>query len=121
VFSAHSRDDAAKTAPPTVTLTLDEPSDQEPPLVTLPDEDNAGLGGIAPPIGTGFAPAPTVEVSPAIPTAASPPIVSPVPVALPRAIPVGYAYPQVWLLPVVFLVLIPLAGSALTRDLTPYS
>ena len=41
------------------------------------------------------------------------------PVAAPQTITVGYAYPVVWLLPLAFLVLVPLAARALTRDLTP--
>ena len=39
------------------------------------------------------------------------------PVALPRTVTVGYAYPGVWLLPLVFLVLVPAAARALTKDL----
>ena len=34
-----------------------------------------------------------------------------------QTITVGYAYPAVWLLPLVFLVLVPVATKALTRDL----
>jgi hypothetical protein len=119
VFSAHSRDDVAKTPPATVTLTLEEPSSEEPGPVTLPDQDDAGLGGIAPPIGTGFALAPTTEVQTAVPTTLQPSLPVTTPAALPRTI--GYAYPQVWLLPLLVLVMVRLAGSALTRDLTPKS
>ena len=40
-------------------------------------------------------------------------------VAQPQTVTVGYAYPAVWLLPLAFLVLVPLAARALTKDLTP--
>ena len=45
--------------------------------------------------------------------------VNAIPMVTPRTITVGYAYPAVWLLPLVFLVLVPVAARALTRDLTP--
>ena len=76
------------------------------------------MPAVAPPVGTGFAPAPTPE----LPVVEQPPAVVPpatVPVALPRTITVGYAYPAVWLLPLVFLVLVPAAARALTKDLAP--
>jgi hypothetical protein len=112
VFSAHDRTDAAKTPPASVALTLAVPDEQQvsPPLDT-------GLPAVAPPIGTGFAPAPTPELP--APAAQQPSVVPPatVPVALPRTVTVGYAYPGVWLLPLVFLVLVPAAARALTKDL----
>lgn len=118
VFSAHSRVDAAKTQPATVTLTLeDRPTELEPGF-TLPDD--TGLGPIAPPVGTGFAPAPAVEAPAVEPPAVVPPVaVDTTPVAQPTIITLGYAYPAVWLLPLVFLVLVPLTARALTKDLAP--
>ena len=113
VFSAHDRTDAAKTLPATASLTLDVPDEDvaSPPL-------DSGLPAVAPPVGTGFAPAPTPDLS--APAAQQPSVVPPatVPVALPRTVTVGYAYPGVWLLPLVFLVLVPAAARALTKDLT---
>ena len=41
------------------------------------------------------------------------------PIAQPQTLTVGYAYPAVWLLPLAFLVLVPLAARALTKDLAP--
>jgi hypothetical protein len=113
VFSAHDRTDAAKTPPATASLTLDVAEED----VTEPPTDS-GLPAVAPPVGTGFAPAPTPQLP--VQAAQQPTVVPPaaVPVALPRTLTVGYAYPGVWLLPLVFLVLVPAAARALTKDLT---
>jgi hypothetical protein len=115
VFSAHDRTDAAKTPPAAVSLTVEVPEQEVPaPLDTR-------LPAVTAPVGTGFAPAPAPAAQ--LPgTAVQPPAVVPpasVPVALPRTITVGYAYPAVWLLPLVFLVLVPAAARALTKDLAP--
>lgn len=122
VFSSHSRTDAAKTPPATATLSIVEPKadsvDQQ-PVVSLPNNDTPSLGGIAPAIGTGFAPVPSSVEGPAVtaPVVNAPAIPAPVPVG--RTITVGYAYPIIWLLPLAFLLLVPLAARALTRDLMP--
>lgn len=118
VFSARTRTDAAKTAPATVTLTLaDKPVDGGPV-----DEPVLPPSAEAPPIGTGFAPAPTPQLPEqpgAQPEFAPPTTAGSQPVAQPRFVTVGYAYPTVWLLPLAFLVLVPAAAKALTKDLTP--
>jgi hypothetical protein len=116
VFSAHDRTDAAKTPPASLSLTL-ETDEPDGPLGSLPD--GSGLPPVAPPVGTGFAPAPTPELP--VPSAQPPAVVPQAggPVALPRTVPVGYAYPGVWLLPLVFLVVVPVTARALTRDLSP--
>lgn len=114
VFSAHDRTDAAKTAPAAVSLTLDVPEDVVPETTPL----DTGLPAVAPPVGTGFAPAPAPQLP--VAGAQQPTVVPPAaaPVALPRTVTVGYAYPAVWLLPLAFLVLVPAAARALTKDLT---
>jgi hypothetical protein len=121
VFSAHTRSDAAKTAPASVVLTLEDGRPHQPtdtPTVALPDSNNPGLS-VAPPVGTGFAPAPAVNPPADIaPSQAAAPIVTN-PVAQPQTVTVGYAYPAVWLLPLAFLILIPAAARALTKDLAP--
>ncbi|MHB8669542.1 MAG: hypothetical protein ACYDAD_03125, partial [Acidimicrobiales bacterium] len=38
---------------------------------------------------------------------------------VPRRFSVGYAYPTVWLLPLIMALLVALLGRELTRDLTP--
>jgi hypothetical protein len=86
VFSAHDRTDAAKTPPASVSLTLDVQEEE----VAAPPLDS-GLPAVAPPVGTGFAPAPTPDLPG--PTVQQPSVVPPAttPVALPRTITVGYA------------------------------
>lgn len=117
VFSAHTRTDAAKTAPAAVTLSV---ADQVTDGGSL--EQPAVPPVVAPPIGTGFAPAPSLQLPEQ--TVMQPTVVPPIttglqPVAQPRIITVGYAYPTVWLLPLAFLLLVPAATKALTKDLTP--
>jgi hypothetical protein len=116
VFSSHDRADAGKTAPATMSVTLDTtpaPSYTPPPVTT--------------PVGTGVAP-PALGPVALPPVAVQPPAVSnpapqvpvqPVPQA--RTITVGYAYPTVWLLPLAFLLIVPVVARTLTRDLTPIS
>jgi hypothetical protein len=117
VFSSASRTGSGKTDPPVLTLSLAPSSAGVPqvpvdvptaaPVTTLP-----GLGVGIPSVPAPTVPSPQVQV----PTVTTPQIQ---PVAAPRTITVGYAYPAVWLLPLVFLVLVPLVAGALTRDLTP--
>ena len=123
VFSAHDRADAAKTPPATLTLSVTDEevvSTPEQPAVELP-EVVAPVGGgfvAAPPLDSGFAPAPAVQAPlPAAPLAPQLPAQQVLPTA--QTVTVGYAYPVVWLLPLVFLVLVPLAVKALTKDLVP--
>lgn len=118
VFSSHSRADAAKTPPATLTLVVHDAqvSASGPALATVTQPTPAP---IAPPVGTSFAGPPSSIV--AAPSAVSPPVIAGVPVAQPRTITVGYAYPVVWLLPLGFLLLIPLTAKALTKDLVPAS
>jgi hypothetical protein len=120
VFSAHDRADQAKTAPASLRVTLTptpQPSFEEAPAApAVPLADTApppALGTVSvPPVGS--APPPAVgQVAPQVPQQ------QPVPLA--RAIRVGYAYPAVWLLPLAFLLMVPLVARALTQDLTPAS
>ena len=120
-FSSHTRTDAAKTPPATLTLTLsDEPvvSTPEAPAVELPGPTFPVDSGFAPGPATGFVP--PVDV-PSVSAPSAPVVQQPQPQTVPTAqtITVGYAYPVVWLLPLAFLVLVPLATKALTRDLAP--
>jgi hypothetical protein len=115
VFSAHDRADAAKTAPATMTLGLngeDISPPEEFPEAEVPDVPDP----VAVDPGTGFVSSPTVPTinEPVAPTV---PQVQPVPTA--QTVTFGYAYPIVWLLPLVLLVLVPLATKALTKDLSP--
>lgn len=121
VFSARNRADAGKTAPATLAVTLetaDPPSDGGAGLPEPPSPD-PGFGAVAPPVGTGFAPSPpTAPPAPAVSVPTARPL-PPAPTAAPRLVTVGYRYPAVWLLPLVFLVLVPAIGRALTKDLAP--
>lgn len=116
VFSAHNRADAAKTAPATMAITLDttdEPIYNPPPVEPL-------VGAAPPP------PLSTITGSGLIPVPQVPVVQNPapsVPQAMPQArtVTVGYAYPAVWLLPLAFLLVVPVVARALTQDLTPGS
>lgn len=124
VFSTPGRADAAKTDPPVLRLSVTpSSSDEVVPQAPVDVPSAAPMGSVGSPAISGSLPgtslpgvtapqvqAPTVQVQPQT-----------APVALPRTITVGYAYPVVWLLPLVFLVLVPMAGRALTTDLTPAS
>jgi hypothetical protein len=121
VFSSHTRTDAAKTAPAALTLSI-----AEQPVVSTPESPTVDLpaapvdSGFAPAPSTGFVAAPQVQApqAPAVVAPLVPAVVPPAaPVTAAQTITVGYAYPAVWLLPLVFLVLVPMATKALTRDL----
>ena len=126
VFSAHTRADAAKTAPATLTVTVDDgttdefidtPIDEELPAVDVPQ--TGGIPGVVPVTNTGFADVPTVQAPVTSPVA--PTVDQPAPQAAttePKLVTVGYAYPAVWLLPLGFLVLVPVVARALTKDLS---
>jgi hypothetical protein len=114
-FSSHDRADAAKTPPASLTITT-EPM-PETPEVEVPEAPAAPTTTVEQPATTDFPPlAPTTEV----PTGTQQPT-TPQPQFQPQAttVTVGYAYPTVWLLPLAFLIVIPLVARALTRDLTP--
>lgn len=125
VFSAHTRADAAKTAPATLTVTVEEgnddgdlvvdtPIDEELPPVDVPQA--GGITGVVPVTNTGFADVPTVQAP--VTSAVAPTVETPQAAATePKLVTVGYAYPAVWLLPLAFLVLVPLVARALTKDL----
>jgi hypothetical protein len=101
--------------------------------VTPTSSDDSFVGGLPPvdvptqaPISTGTVTQPVIPdtqpVQPTVPDVQAPTVPQQQvtqPVAAPQTITVGYAYPVVWLLPLAFLVLVPLAARALTRDLTP--
>ncbi len=119
VFSAHTRTDAAKTAPPTLTVTVADQLVAGPP-VTDPVPSLPGPVAAPPAAGTGFVPAPPVQapVAGVVPPAVSNPAPQVPAVTAPRLVTVGYAYPVVWLLPLAFLVLVPATARALTKDLS---
>jgi hypothetical protein len=122
VFSAHTRADAAKTAPASITFAIadadpdvDEPV---PGVVDLPSEDAPFFGNIVPAEGIAFASVPSVPA--ATPAAvADTPIGSIATVGQQRTVTVPYAYPAVWLLPLGLLVLVPAIAIGLTKDLAP--
>ena len=104
--------------------------------VTPSTPDDSFVGGLPPvdvptqaPVDTGTVTSPVIPdtSTPVVPDTTVPDVQTPTvqqdpvtqPVAQPQTITVGYAYPVVWLLPLAFLVLVPLAARALTRDLTP--
>ena len=121
VFSAHDRADAAKTPPAAMSVTLtpiEQPSfddglgvpEVQPPAVAPPP----ALGSVSTPqLPVDVPQAPTVQN----PQPQVPQTYQPVPQA--RTVTVGYAYPTVWLLPLAFLLIVPLVARTLTRDLTP--
>lgn len=129
-FSAHNRADAAKTAPAKVTVsyedgTTDSSTDgfgsSDGGTTDTPAVENPGTGVVSNP-GTGFASVP--EVIAPNDTAVPPSVTSPTSDApagtttQPQLVTVGYAYPAVWLLPLAFLVLVPVVARALTKDLS---
>jgi hypothetical protein len=113
VFSAHDRSDAAKTPPASLAVTLtDVPQPPQPsvqPPQVVPPVAPPPMGSVSAPVPSTDIPQPAVNPPPAVQQ------------ALPQArtVTVGYAYPTVWLLPLAFLVLVPLVARSLTRDLTP--
>jgi hypothetical protein len=117
VFSAHDRSGDAKTPPASLAVTLTDlpQQEQELPPVAVPEAQVPQ----APPLGGITAPLPTT-VTPQAPAVSGPaPTVGTGVVPQARTVTVGYAYPTVWLLPLAFLVVVPLVARSLTRDLTP--
>lgn len=129
VFSAHNRADASKTAPAKVTVTYEDGSTDSTdlgsdpftdPVVNTPVVAQPGTGIVSDP-GTGFAAVPQVEAPSTTsvpPTVSTPDTTVQQPVSEPKLVTVGYAYPAVWLLPLGFLILIPVTVRALTKDLS---
>ncbi|MCU1602286.1 MAG: hypothetical protein JWO22_2995 [Frankiales bacterium] len=122
VFSTPGRTDAAKTDPPVLKLTV-VPSDVvSEPEVPVDVPTDVAVPPVSQPVVPGSVAnipdvtAPTVDV----PAVQAPTVQQPqAAVTEPKTITVGYAYPIVWLLPLVFLIVVPLAVRALTTDLTP--
>jgi hypothetical protein len=119
VFSSPARADAAKTEPPVLRLAVTASSDGVPAVPADLPSSAPVITGVTPPLSAGSPDLPAVTV-PEAPSVQQP-VTSPVtqPVAAPRMITVGYAYPVVWLLPLLFLVLVPTVARSLTKDLTP--
>lgn len=116
VFSAASRADDAKTDPPVMKLSVTAEDVVEPP-VDVPSEAPVA---VTPDLNVGTPSIPDTTVPPVTDPQVQAPVSQPAaPVTQPQLVTVGYAYPAVWLLPLAFLVLVPLAASALTKDLTP--
>ncbi|MFN2537440.1 MAG: hypothetical protein ABR549_04710 [Mycobacteriales bacterium] len=116
VFSSPTRSDANKIGPPVMVLAVTEVAEDRPDVpVDVPTEAPVA---VTPDLSAGSPTIPDTTVpdvtAPQVPPAAQPPVLN-----QPRTITVGYAYPVVWLLPLAFLVLVPLAAGALTKDLTP--
>jgi hypothetical protein len=118
VFSAHTRTDAAKTAPASLTLTVEDAAPYVDVPVDQPINQQPYVSAVTPVTGTGFAPPPAQN--PTVSTPETPTLSLPAaPASSPRMVTVGYAYPAVWLLPLAFLILVPATARALTKDLTP--
>jgi hypothetical protein len=121
VFSAHDRSDSAKTAEAAVAITLSDRRDEVTPAITPTESATpAAPTGSVSPLGadsTAAAPTPGAIAAPVEEPAAAPGPALATGASTTRF--VGYAYPVVWLLPIVFLVALPGAARALTKDLTP--
>jgi len=120
VFSSASRTDTGKTDPPVMKLavTPSSSSDVVDTPVDLPSSAPVAVLPNTPSMSVGTPSLPQTDLS----AVTAPEVQAPAaaaPQAAPRTITVGYAYPAVWLLPLVFLVLVPLGARALTTDLTP--
>ncbi|MCW2585089.1 MAG: hypothetical protein JWN55_605 [Frankiales bacterium] len=124
-FSAHDRA-GATTGPATLTLTTADAGTvtQEPQLPPVAEAPSVPVdGGLAAlPDTGGFVQGPTADVPVASAPVTSPELSAPVTAGIvptAQTVTVGYAYPGVWLLPLAFLVLVPLASRALTKELGP--
>lgn len=116
VFSAHTRTDAGKTPPAMLTVRVQQAATSVPQgthATPVPGTNNSDLGGAAP-LPSAVAPAHTAQ----LPVVATPAPSLQAASGL-RALTDSYAYPVIWLLPIVFLLLVPAAANALTRDLNP--
>ena len=127
-FSSRLRTDEGKTPPASLRVTIEEG-----PTTTTSTSTIVGLG-VEPPPAEDEEAASTVldlpvDVDPtvaAVPTTigASPATPAGPETATPAAVvteTVGYAYPGLWLLPLVLLVVVPLVARSLTKDLEPPS
>ncbi len=131
-FSSAARSDEAKTPPATLAITVEA---ADTPLAAVPDTggtvtadppafDSGSTSFAGPPVDSSpvfTADAPLIDSAPAaeVPAVSAPEDVQVADVALPQTITVGYAYPAVWLLPLILLVVLPLVLRTLTQDLTP--
>jgi hypothetical protein len=98
---------------PTLTLLVGEKAPTPPVKAHRPDAHHHATSGAGVPVG------PVPEVPPAVTTQQP---TDPAPLVAPRRagryVTTGYQYPQVWLLPLVLIVLVPFTIRAMTRDLT---
>jgi hypothetical protein len=84
---------------------------------TLHTGGNQSDGGAGP--GTVGVPEPPLPSTVAAVAPANPqPVIAAPPIRLRHLVTVGYQYPEVWLLPIALIVLIPFTLRALTKDLT---
>jgi hypothetical protein len=114
-FSAHDRSEAGAPAALSITVTTaDEPAASPDEPVTEPAEPDAGPPAVAPAPGLGLGPVTQPEQGPSVP-----PAVSVAPAALPRTYVLGFAYPVVFVFPLLMLIAVPGLTRLLTRDLTP--
>lgn len=127
VFSAHDRTDAAKTSPAVVTVAVPEASKETTVIAqdeAVSDQPAPRVPDYLPARGTSFTSPLAVPERGIVPMVVGPPVLAPVgihtvSVTLPQTITLGYAYPAVWLLPLAFLLIIPMTARALSKDLTP--
>jgi hypothetical protein len=114
VFAAHDAAGTSTVAPVSVTLKVRDESNTVSPGPTVRPSGPVvgGVGPVQPPLGTGFA----VTPSTVVPAAPAPPV-GPVRSAPRRIGAAAYAYPGVWLLPLVALVLVPMMVNVLTTEL----
>jgi hypothetical protein len=121
VFSAHDREGAVATAPAVIEYAVAQgsPATQTTPPPSMPTTASGPVGqGFVSRPGTpeGFAQPHLSAPAPPSPLLVDPPALQPASPA--QAVTVGYAYPQVWLLPLLLILVVPLAARALLRDLT---
>jgi hypothetical protein len=121
VFSAHDRGDDAATQPAEVALSADvadaaDGDDGTGGEIQFDPAEDAGFGVDLPDSPLTLPPLPANAPQ-------QPPVSNSAPTSLAGSGPLepvtGYLYPAALLLPLAFLVLIPLTGNALTRDLAP--
>jgi hypothetical protein len=119
VFSAHDRVDASATPPARVQVTVADaaavPTVELPPAQGLPTARDVALPPVAAPLDIPV-PAAAIAEPPPMP-AASTDVLAVASLAAPETLTVGYAYPAIWLFPLVLLVGVPAAARALTKDL----
>lgn len=125
-FSAHDRT-GSTIAPPALSVTTEDSSSEQPTLPPVAETPAVPVDSgfaLAPSTGSGFASVPGVQApSVEVPSVGTPVTSTPqlVPSTVPTAqtVTIGYQYPVVWLLPLAFLVVLPLTARALTTELCP--